>query len=140
MSKITTDCIEQELESLLEHGSFSYSNLERLNILCKAMHNLSKVHREFTEEDAKEWAKSMSPPAKWTMEQTTAVMQQKGYTCKPYEFWIAMNALYSDYGKTAAKHGVDKPDFWADLAYDFIHDADAVEGKIGRYWRDIVRH
>ena len=140
MSKITTECIEKEIENLLEHGSFSYGNLERLNTLCKAMRNLSKIHHSFTEEDAKEWAKSMDPPPRWTMEQTTAVMNQYGYNHKPCEFWVVINSLFSDYGKTFIKYGMDKPEIWASMAHDFIDDGDAVEDKVGRYWRDIVKH
>ena len=140
MHKITTGCIEKEIENLLENGSFSYSNLERFNMLCKAMRNLSHIHREFTEADAQEWAKSMNPPAKWTMDQTTAVMKQCGYCHDACEFWVVMNAMYSDYGKTLAKHNVDKTEVWAALAHDFIDDPDAESDKVGRYWRDIVRH
>lgn len=140
MYKITNECVEKELKELLEHAPFSYGNLERLNILCKAMWNLSKIHHEFTEEDAREWAKHMSPPARWPMEQTTAVMQQNGYNHKPCEFWVVMNMLFSDYGKTMIKFGADKPEVWAALAHDFLDDPDSQDGKVGRYWRDVVKH
>lgn len=116
------------------------ANTEKFNIMCMAMKNMTHTHREFTEEDAKEWAKNMNPPARWTMDQTTAVMNQYGYYHKPCEFWIAMNALFSDYGKALIKHGMDKPEIWAALANDFIDDRDAVEGKTAKYWRDIVKH
>ena len=115
-------------------------NLERFVLLSKAMKYLSHVHREFTQEDAEAWIAAMDPPARWTLEQTTSVMRSHGFHHKPCEFWVAMNALYSDYGKTAAKHGMDKTDFWAEMADDFIDDMDAEPDKIGRYWRDIVRH
>lgn len=140
MHKITTECIEKELTNLLEHGSFSYTNLEKLNLLCDAMKNLGKVHREFTEDDAKEWASHMNPPARWTMDQTNAVMKQQGYDHKPCEFWVVMNMLFSDYGKTMIKFSADKPEVWASLAHDFIDDPDAGTNKVGRYWRDIVKH
>ena len=140
MHKISNESIEKEISNLLEHAPFSYGNLEKLNILCKAMRNLGKMHHSFTEEDAKEWAKSMSPPARWTMEQTTAVMHQNGYSHKPCEFWITMNMLFSDYGKTMVKNNMDKPEIWAALAHDFLADDDAVHDKLGRYWRDVVKH
>ena len=138
--KITNECVEKELKELLEHAPFSYANLEKLNILCKAMWNLSKMHHEFTEEDAKEWAKHMDPPARWTMEQTSAVMAQNGYYHKPCEFWITMNMLFSDYGKTLIKNNMDKPEIWAAMAHDFLDDPDAQPDKLGRYWRDVVKH
>ena len=140
MYKITNECIEKEITNLMENAPFSYGNLEKLNILCKAMWNLSKMHHSFTEEDAKEWAAHMNPPARWTMDQTTAVMQQNGFTHKPCEFWVVMNMLFSDYGKTMIKFSADKPEIWASLAHDFLDDGDAVKDKVGRYWRDIVKH
>jgi hypothetical protein len=136
--KITNECVEKELKELLEHAPFSYGNLEKLNILCKAMWNLSKMHHAFTEEDAKEWAKHMDPPARWTMEQTTAVMNQNGYYHKPCEFWITMNMLFSDYGKTLIKNNMDKPEIWAAMAHDFLDAPDAQPDKVGRYWRAVV--
>lgn len=138
MNKITNECIEQEITCLLEKGSFCHSNIEWFNELCMAMHNLSKIHRKFTKEDAIEWAKHMDPPARWTMEQTTSVMKQRGLEHDPCEFYVVMNMLVSDYGKTMAKYNMDKPEVWADLAHDFIDDPDAVSGKTGKYWRDIV--
>lgn len=140
MYKITNECIEKELTNLMENAPFSYGNLEKLNILCKAMWNLSKMRHEFTEEDAKEWAKHMDPPPRWTMEQTTAVMNQSGYYHKPCEFWVVMNMLFSDYGKTFIKFNMDKPEIWASLAHDFLDDPDAQPDKVGRYWRDVVKH
>lgn len=139
MEKFTQPAIEKWLHEFLEEMPLTVANAEKFNIMCKAMKNMSHMHREFTEEDAKEWAKHMNPPARWTMDQTTAVMNQYGYHHKPCEFWIVMNALFSDYGKTLIKHGMDKPEIWAGLAHDFIDDGDAVEGKTARYWRDIVK-
>lgn len=140
MSRITNECIEKELTDLLERGSLSPGNIRWFNDLCKAMQNLGKMHHHFTEEDAKEWVAHMNPPARWTMDQATAVMQQNGFTHKPCEFWVVMNMLYSDYGKTITKHNMDKPEVWAALAHDFLDDGDAVKDKLGRYWRDIVKH
>jgi hypothetical protein len=139
MERFTQQNIEKWLEEFVREMPLTPANAEKFNIMCKAMKNLGFMHMNFTEEDAKEWAKHMNPPARWTMDQTTAVMQQRGYNYKPCEFWVVMNMLASDYGKTMAKYGVDKPEFWADLACDFIGDADAEDGKVGRYWRDIVR-
>ena len=140
MYKITNECIEKELTVMLEKGSLTPGNVRWINDLSLLMQNLKKMHHEFTEEDAKDWAKHMNPPARWTMEQTTAVMQQNGYSHKPCEFWVVMNMLFSDYGKTMIKFSADKPEIWAALANDFLDDGDAVKDKVGRYWRDIVKH
>lgn len=140
MYKITNECIEKELTVMLEKGSLTPGNVRWINDLSLLMQNLKKMRHEFTEEDAKEWAKHMNPPARWTMEQTTAVMHQNGYNHKPCEFWVVMNMLFSDYGKTMIKNNMDKPEVWAALANDFLDDGDAVKDKVGKYWRDIVKH
>lgn len=140
MYKITNECIEKELTVMLEKGSLTPGNVRWINDLSLLMQNLKKIHHEFTEEDAKEWAKHMNPPARWTMDQTTAVMHQNGYNHKPCEFWVVMNMLFSDYGKTMIKFSADKPEIWAALANDFLDDGDAVKDKVGKYWRDIVKY
>ena len=140
MKQFTQKHIEEWLEEFVEEMPLTCANAEKFNIMCKAMENLGFMGREFTEEDAKAWVASMNPPAKWTMEQTTDVMNKQGYSHRPWEFWAVMNALYSDYGKTMAKFGADKPEVWAALAHDWLDDSDAEEDKAGRYWRDIVKH
>lgn len=139
MKQITTENVEKEIKVLLDESPMTCANLEKFVLLCKTMKYLGRVHREFTEEDAREWVEHMDPPARWTMEQTTTVMHQKGYHQKPCEFWAVMNMLASDYGKTAAKYGVDKTEFWVDLACDFLNDKDGSENKTGKYWREIVK-
>lgn len=140
MKHITVENIEKEMMELLNEAPMTCTNLEKFVLLAKAMKYMGKVRREFTEEDAREWVSHMNPPARWTMDQTTAVMNQRGYHHKPCEFWTVMNMLVSDYGATMAKYGADKPEVWADLAHNWLDDADADDGKTGRYWRDIAKH
>lgn len=140
MEKFTLEDLKNNIEEFLENRPLTFENVAKFNALCEAKRNLCHMHQGFTEADAEEWVKQMDPPARWTMEQTTATMHKGGYTDNPAEFYAVMNALFSDYGKTVAKHGLDKPDFWADLAHDFLHDQDAVSGKVERYWQDIVEH
>lgn len=138
MEKFTIEDLEKNIEEFVEDMPLTYANVEKFNALCKAKKNLCRMRKAFTKDDAAEWVDHMDPPARWTMEQTTAAMRQRNYSDDPAEFYAVMNAMFSDYGKTAAKHGIDKPDFWADMAHDFINDADAVTGKVEKYWRDIV--
>ena len=51
-----------------------------------------------------------------------------------------MNMLNSDVGKTMARYGADRTEVWASLAHDWLSDIDAEPDKLGRYWRDIVKH
>lgn len=140
MKEFTQSNIEHWLQEFVETMPLNCANAEKFNIMCKAMKNLGFIHREFTEDDARAWVAAMDPPARWTMDQTTALLVQHGYNHRPCEFWAVMNALQSDYGKTAVRYNVDRPEFWAAMAHDFICDADAEDDKVGRYWRDIVRH
>lgn len=140
MEKFTIEDLEKNIAEFGEDMPLTYTNVEKFNALCKAKKNLCRMRGGFTEGDAREWVKHMDPPARWTMEQTTAAMRQRNYNDDPAEFYAIMNAMFSDYGKTVAKHGIDKPDFWADMAHDFLHDQDAEENKTARYWRDIVKH
>ena len=51
-----------------------------------------------------------------------------------------MNMMYSDYFPTAARFGIDKPEFYAELARDFLLDPDGGGGlkKLTEYYRGIV--
>lgn len=140
MEHITLPNIEKEMKNLLDHQPMCRSSLAELVVLGQAMEYMKHVHREFTEEDAMKWVSHMEPPARWTMDQTTAVMRQYGYDHKPCEFYAVMNMLNSDLGRTMAKYGADRLEIWASLAHDWLADPDAEPDKMGRYWRDIVLH
>lgn len=53
----------------------------------------------------------------------------------------AMNMMYSDYYKVAEKHGVNRPEFYADLAEAFLNDKDAGSGeaKMAQYYYGVVK-
>lgn len=56
-------------------------------------------------------------------------------------FCMAMNMLYSDYCGVAKKYGVDRPEYYADLAKAFLHDKDykgKPEEKLWIYYKAIV--
>ena len=52
-----------------------------------------------------------------------------------------MNMMYSDYYGVAAKYGLDRPEFYADLAKAFLDDKDAggPEQKIAAYYHGIAK-
>lgn len=137
MERISIPAIDAEIQDVLKEP-MGIRSLEKFVLLCRAKKYLKKMDCDFGEEEAKEWVAKMAPTAKWTMEQTTAVMRQKGYEHKPCEFWAVMNMLYSDYGKTLQKYNADKPEVWADMADAWINDPDVRPGKTARYYHDIV--
>ena len=98
---------------------------------------MEKQHKKLTREEAEHWVNQMDKPdgsgkgGKWTYENTTQILKQKGYDdVDPVDFYVAMNMLYSDYGKTLAKHGINNVDVYADLALNWIEDEDIESGKM----------
>lgn len=76
----------------------------------------------------------------WPMEQTTAVMRAHGLHYDPAVWYAAMNMIYSDYFKTAKKHGVNTVEFFADMTDAFLDDKDAgtPEEKISAYYHCVA--
>lgn len=91
--------------------------------------------KTFTEEKAKHWVKNMEPVGqKYTMEECAQHMSAVGYTGNKIDFYIASNMMANDY-----KNIVDKDNNLAfEMAKDFLHDEDAVDGKLFCYWKYIV--
>ena len=100
-----------------------------------------------TREEAEKWVKGMKSEdgktgGRWPYQEIKQYAGNFGIQGedKIIEFYAVMNALYTDYCKVAKKHGVDKVDFWADMAKAFIHDKDAGEGKVKKYYECIAKH
>lgn len=96
------------------------------------------------EETAMEWIGKMkhadgTSGMKWTYERAEQLMKQVGYQGEPMEFFAILNAMYSDYCKAAKKFGVDRPDFYAELAKAWLEDKDAEDGKAMLYYECIVK-
>ena len=77
-------------------------------------------------------------------EQVKRACEQAGIDCEEFGedvFCLAMNMMYSDYCKVAKKHGVDTPEYYADLAKAFLRDKDfdgKPEEKLYLYYKAIV--
>ena len=67
-------------------------------------------------------------------------MRSRGLHYDPAVWYAAMNMIYSDYFKTAKKHGVNTVEFFADMTDAFIDDKDAgaPEEKISAYYHCVV--
>lgn len=117
-----------------------------MDALCKA----DKITMEseastFTEDDARRWTEHMenddgSMGAHWTLEQTTAVANSIGVHVDPWIWFAALNMEYSDNFGVAQKYGLDRPEYYADLAKAFLFDEDGggPETKIAGYYHGIV--
>lgn len=117
-----------------------------MDALCKA----DKITMEseastFTEDDARRWTEHMenddgSMGAHWTLEQTTAVANSIGVHVDPWVWFAALNMEYSDGWEVAGKYGLDRPEYYADLAKAFLFDKDGggPVAKIAGYYHGIV--
>ena len=103
-------------------------------------------HDGFTREDAERWVQHMqnadgSAGPHWTQEQTAAVAGSVGvHDVDPWAWYAAMNMMYSDYWESAMRYGVDRPEYYADLAKEFLFDKDAggPEQKLAAYYHSIA--
>lgn len=99
-------------------------------------------------EEAKCWVAHMknedgTEGAHWTMVQTTDVAERVDVVfehIRDYEWWAAMNMVYSDYSGVANKYGVSTGEFYADLAKAFLFDKDGgkPEHKLAAYYHGIA--
>lgn len=101
---------------------------------------------KFDKQTAMEWVESMEDVSgvkggAYTWHQAQQYGRNLGITGEErlVEFYAAMNAMQSDYWPVAKKFGVDRKEFYAEMAKCFIEDADAVEDKVARYYECIAR-
>ena len=98
-----------------------------------------------TKETAEAWVEHMENEdgtrgPHWKMEQTEQVRRQKGLDCDPTEFWVAMNAAYSDLSKLAKKYSVNNMDYYVDYVMSYwFKDKDAVPNKLAAYYENVVK-
>lgn len=117
-----------------------------MDALCKADKiTIESEASTFTEDDARRWTEHMenddgSMGAHWTLEQTTAVANSIGVHVDPWIWFAALNMEYSDNFDVAQKYGLDRPEYYADLARAFLFDKDGggPEAKIAGYYHGIV--
>jgi hypothetical protein len=133
--------LEEELENVLSKcGSISHVEA-MLRHLCFLQDCIDKL--SLSDDDATEWVNSMmnedgTKGPHWSLEETKSFKRSSSVSDKSWD--AAMNMMYSDYYKVAEKYGVNKPDFYADLAEAFLNDKDAGDGesKLAHYYYGIV--
>ena len=91
------------------------------------------------EHTARMWVGKMDGGEKFKPEQIEQLRQSMCPDCGKWEFYTAINAMYSDYCDTAKAMGVDKIDFYARMAKDFLKDTDAKPHKMRRYMEHIAK-
>lgn len=147
--------LKKQLQEVMERP-VSLGRAEEVTVYADAicaLHKIGDDHfrestkmMEFTEDDAKEWTARMentddTTGQHWPIEQTTAVMLSRGLHYDPAVWYAAMNMIYSDYFKTAKKHGVNTVEFFADMTDAFLDDKDGPgpERKLMEYYEHIAK-
>ena len=143
--------LKRQMHEIMER-QVTLGRAEEITVYADAICALHKMgsnedgeDTKFTREDAEKWVSHMenedgTTGARWAMEQTDAVANIAGVSVKPCIWWAAMNMMYSDYYGVAAKYGLDRPEFYADLAKAFLMDKDAKgpEAKMAGYYHGVV--
>ena len=107
-------------------------------------HAQGKGMGKLDKQTADEWVNNMTTAdgykgKRWSQEQAKQVMMQQGIDCDPMEFYVAINMMFSDYGKIAEEMGIDNVDFYAKMAKAFLKDPDAVQDKLMAYYSTIAK-
>ena len=91
------------------------------------------------EQTARMWVQKMDGGEHFKPEQADQFRSAICPHCDKWEYYTAINAMYSDYCETAKKMGMDKPDFYAHMAKDFLMDKDAGPYKLRKYMMTIPK-
>ena len=93
-----------------------------------------------TEKMAKEWVSEMNPPAKWSMEQTSAVKRQYGISSiSDIDFYVVMNMMYSDMsGVLGSGDDSESLNAYVNATKAWLLDEDASPDKLYNYWKYVI--
>lgn len=124
-----------------------YQEMDRMHgTMALQGYSDSQYMPKFDRRMAEEWAADMENEdgtrgPHWTLEQAKQVMAQKEIGGSPIEFWVALNATYSDLCKMFKKYGINTVDAYVDFAKTFwLDDKDAVPDKLAAYFTYVSKH
>lgn len=144
------EALYNEMQEVMERP-VSLGRAEEVKTYAKTIRALEGLegrekHKGFTMEDAKNWVRHMenedgSTGEQWTMDATREFKKEMGVDVPDCVWYATMNMMRSDYYNVAKKYGVDKPDFYADMAEAFLFDEDApgAEEKLAAYYCCIAK-
>lgn len=91
------------------------------------------------ERTARKWVKKMDGGEYFDLEDSEQMREEICPECRMWEFYVAINAMHSDFCATAKSAGMDTPEFYAHLAKDFLMDKDAKPNKLRLYMETIPK-
>lgn len=106
----------------------------------KPMHHGSHhedMEQPVDEHTARGWVQKMTGGEKFKPEATEQLRQTSYPQGEKWEYYVAVNMMYSDYNAVAKKMNVDRPEFYACMAKAFLCDDDAGEHKLRKYMETI---
>lgn len=112
------------------------------NAMNKAMNSgteYNDMDQPVDEHTARMWVSKMDGGEKFKIEQAEQFRQAHCPHCDKYEFYVTLNAMYSDYCEVAKKFGIDKPEFYIFMAKAFLDDKDAGPHKLRKYMEIIPK-
>ena len=121
-----------------------YAEVYAPNAMNRPMHGGSQhsehgdMSQPVDEHTARKWVQKMDGGEHFRPEQADQ-LRSICPSCEKWEFYTAINAMYSDHCETAKKMGMDKPEFYAHLAKDFLMDEDAKPHKLRKYMEHIAK-
>lgn len=148
---ITCEALDKEIAAR-KLGPMTWGTIKQLSCLLELRAQLGRdgaAPHQLTDEDLRAWVSRMENAdgtvgAHWTEAQTNSIAQAIDVAfgeVSAAEFWAAMNMMYSDYAPAGLKYGVDRPEFYADLAKEFLFDKDGPSPaeKLAAYYHSVVK-
>lgn len=145
-AKMLKEALNQGYEGMDEIAEEIFEHLKEQDE-CKYWKMYFKIHeategKKLDETMATSWVNSMKPYGEhWTKEQTDSVREKQGFSVEEFDFYAAMNMVYSDYYKaieTDEMSEEEKLNAYIKLAYYFIKDEDFGDNKMYEYYKTIV--
>lgn len=135
VDKITRKDLEEEALCIMS---------EFMDMLCKdypdlyedAMCKLEKLAYKISKDEAENIVGRMSPRGQyWSYNQAKEFVQSHGITDNWIDWYLVLNMAYNDYYNTAKTFGLQNdPEFYYNIARDFIEDPDAKPLKVEKYF------
>lgn len=87
-------------------------------------------------QDAEDIVLEMRPYGQhWSYEEVKSYVTERGVEGdKVCDYYLVMNMAYNDFNRTAKQYGLDRPEFYYDVAWDFINDQDGPRHKVAKYF------
>lgn len=120
-----------------------YAEVYAPNAMNRPMHGGASsggdMSKPIDEHTARAWVAKMDGGEHYKPEQLEQLKNTLCPDCDMWSFYVAINAMYSDYCETARKMNIDKAEFYGALAKDFLKDKDAKPHKLRRYMEYIAK-